>query len=83
MQQPIDAINQGIAMGGTTRHQLPTPVPVFVVYQTAFVDTDGTLRFCPDFYNRDAEIWRQLQTRPQPRDPAVQADNRLTSHGPI
>lgn len=65
MQQPIDAINQGIAMGGTTRNSLPTPVPVFVIYQTAFVDTAGTLEFRPDFYSRDADIWRQLQKRPQ------------------
>ncbi len=71
MQQPIDAINQGIAMGNTTRHNLPVPVPVFVVYETAFVDTDGTLQFRPDFYNRDAGIWLQLQRRPRVFDPGV------------
>ncbi len=60
MQKPIDTINQAIAMGSTTLSNLPAPVPVFVVYQTAFVDTDGTLQFRPDFYNRDAEIWQQL-----------------------
>lgn len=63
MQQPIDVINQGIAMGGTTRNNLPTPVPVFVIYQTAFEDTAGKLEFRPDFYNRDTDIWRQLQRR--------------------
>ncbi len=76
LQQPIDTINQGIAMGSTTRHELPTPVPVFVVYETAFVDTDGTLQFRPDFYNRDAEIWQQLQRHPQGRELAAQTDNR-------
>jgi murein L,D-transpeptidase YcbB/YkuD len=69
MHQPIETINQGIALGSitgaTTRHNLPVPVPVFVVYETAFVDTDGTLQFRPDFYNRDAEILRQLQRGPQ------------------
>ena len=35
MQQPVDAIHDGIAAGGTTHHKLPTPVPVFVTYQTA------------------------------------------------
>jgi murein L,D-transpeptidase YcbB/YkuD len=64
MDQPLDSIDQGIAEGSTTRHDLPTPVPVFVVYQTAFVDTDGTLRFRPDFYNRDAPIWQALQAGP-------------------
>jgi L,D-transpeptidase YcbB len=76
MQEPIDAINQGIAMGSTTRNDLPTPVPVFVVYQTAFVDTDGTLQFRPDFYDRDAVIWQQLHRRPGGRDPTAQADRR-------
>jgi L,D-transpeptidase YcbB len=83
MQEPIDTIDQGIAMGNTTRNNLATPVPVFVVYQTAFVDTDGALQFSPDFYNRDAEIWQQLQRRPQRRNPAVSADNRLISPGSI
>jgi L,D-transpeptidase YcbB len=75
LQQPIARINQGVAIGRTTRHNLPTPVPVFVVYQTAFVGTDGTLAFRPDFYHRDAEIWRQLQTRPNRRDATAQTDN--------
>ncbi len=79
MQEPIDTIDQGIATGNTTRNQLPTPVPVFVVYQTAFVDTDGTLQFTPDFYSRDAEIWRQLQRRPQEREPGAQVNNRTAS----
>ena len=60
MQQPIDTINQAIGRGGTNRSNLPAPVPVFVVYQTAFVDIDGTLQFRPDVYSRDAEIWPHL-----------------------
>jgi len=75
MQQPIDTINQAIATGGTTRRNLPAPVPVFVVYQTAYVDSDGTLQFRPDVYNRDAEIWPHLDPVRQPvaeREPAGQ-----------
>jgi L,D-transpeptidase YcbB len=82
MQKPIDTINQEIAMGSTTLSNLPPPVPVFVVYQTAFVDTDGKLQFRRDFYNRDAEIWQQLQRRRQGRDLVAQADNRPTPPGP-
>src|SRR5262249_15032081 len=48
MQQPIETINHEIATGGTNRVNLPAPVTAFVVYQTAFLDTDGTLRFRPD-----------------------------------
>ena len=66
MQQPIDKIDQDIAMGETTRINLPAPVPVFVVYQTAFVDSDGKLQFRPDVYNRDSDIWAHLDSVPQP-----------------
>ncbi|HWD58290.1 MAG TPA: hypothetical protein VG308_08440, partial [Stellaceae bacterium] len=60
MQQPIDAINEAIATGGTARSSLPQPVPVFVVYETAFAGVDGRLEFRPDVYGRDAEIWQHL-----------------------
>ena len=83
MDQSIDAINQGIATGNTSRNDLPTPVPVFVVYQTAFLDTGGMLHFRPDFYNRDAAIWRSLQERPQSLALSVRADNRPTPPKPL
>ena len=60
MRQPVDAIDQAIATGRTTYSNLPQPVPVFVVYETAFADADGSLRFRPDVYGRDAEIWQHL-----------------------
>jgi murein L,D-transpeptidase YcbB/YkuD len=75
MQQSIETINQAIATGSTTRSNLPAPVPVFVVYQTAFVDIDGRLQFRPDIYNRDAEIWSYLNPLRQPlaqREPPAQ-----------
>ena len=65
MQQPIAAIDQAIATGSTNRGNLPTPVPVFVVYETAFADGDGTLQFRPDVYNRDGEIRRHLDLQKQ------------------
>ncbi len=76
LQQPIGEVNQGIAAGGTTRHDLPTPMPVFVVYETAFVDTTGTLQFTPDFYHRDAAIWQRLASRPKTPDHTLQTNNR-------
>ena len=33
LDEPLESVDAGIAMGGTTRHDLPTPMPVFVVYQ--------------------------------------------------
>jgi murein L,D-transpeptidase YcbB/YkuD len=66
MRQPIDAIEQVIATGSTTRSDLPEPVPVFVVYETAFADVDGRLQFRADIYERDAEIWPYLDPERQP-----------------
>jgi murein L,D-transpeptidase YcbB/YkuD len=63
MQQPIDAIDQTIATGNTTRSDLPEPVPVFVVYETAFADVDGRLQFRADIYGRDTEIWQHLNSK--------------------
>jgi len=63
MQQPVDAIDQAIATGSTTRSDLPKAVPVFVVYETAFADVDGRLQFRPDVYGRDAEIWQSLNPK--------------------
>jgi len=83
MQKPIDTINQAIVMGGTTLSNLSPPVPVFVVYQTAFVDTDGTLQFRQDFYDRDAEIWQQLHKRSPGRDRVAQTHNRPKPPGPF
>ena len=81
LRQPIGAVNQGIAAGGTTRHALPAPMPVFVVYETAFVDTSGTLQFTADFYHRDPEIWRQLQSRPTRQDRGLQTNDRPSAAG--
>ncbi|MGA8755176.1 MAG: L,D-transpeptidase family protein [Stellaceae bacterium] len=78
MHQPIDQINQAIATGSTTRVNLPVPVPVFIVYQTAFVDTDGKLQFRPDVYNRDVEIWRHLYPVRQPVEEAEPSEQPLS-----
>ena len=83
MDRPLEVIDQGIATGNTTRVDLPIPVPVFVLYQTAFVDTAGVLQFRPDFYHRDAAIWRLLQERPQAPAVTAQADASPTLAEPL
>lgn len=71
MRQSLETVNDGIAAGGTTRHNLPKPMPIFVVYETAFVDTQGVLQFRPDFYQRDAAIWSLMQKGPMEDQPRV------------
>ena len=60
LQQPVEVINKGIALGYTNRRMLPAPVPVFLVYQTALVGADGAIEFRPDVYRRDDDIWQHL-----------------------
>ena len=64
--QPMEAIDKGIAAGHTSRRALPAPLPVFIVYQTAYVEPDGSIQFRGDPYERDEEIWRYLTRVQQP-----------------
>jgi murein L,D-transpeptidase YcbB/YkuD len=61
MKKPLEAVHEAIAPGDTLRKPLPAPVPVFVLYHTAFAGPDGTVQFRPDFYGRDAGIARELR----------------------
>jgi len=63
MKQPLEVIDQEIATGNTDRRAVPKPVPVFVVYETAYAEFDGRLQFRPDVYGRDAEIWQYLNRK--------------------
>jgi len=58
--QSPEAIDKAIAAGSTTRRPLPTPLPIFILYQTAFVESDGSIQFRSDPYERDDEIWQHL-----------------------
>jgi len=49
-----------LATGEESRVNLKTPIPVHLIYRTAFTEVDGTIRFRNDVYGRDAKIWRAL-----------------------
>ncbi len=78
MQQPIDMaayllsddpefqrarIDQIVESGKTMLVPLKTPMPVHVVYMTAWTDEDGVLQFRKDMYRYDryAELSKDLQ----------------------
>ncbi len=46
--------------GSETRVDLEAPVPVHLVYRTAFVQADGTVNYRGDIYGRDQAIWAAL-----------------------
>jgi murein L,D-transpeptidase YcbB/YkuD len=53
-------IDGGVSARQTRRVPLTNAVPVFVVYMTAVVETDGTVRFLDDPYQLDGAIAAQL-----------------------
>lgn len=63
---PEEDITKGINTDVTNRHNLPQPIPVFIVYQTAFVDAENVVEFRQDFYQRDTDIAQRLIRAPQP-----------------
>ena len=46
--------------GAESRVNLREPVPVHIVYRTAFTNVTGSLQFRRDVYGRDARIWNAL-----------------------
>jgi len=64
MDEPLDVINKKVATGDTVRKSLAEPVPVFVLYHTAFA-AGRDLEMRPDFYGRDEALWLRLQKRPR------------------
>jgi L,D-transpeptidase YcbB len=70
LEQSPEAIDKGISRGYTNRRPLPSPLPIFIVYQTAYAESNGSIQFSSDPYERDDEIWQHL-TRAQ-RSPVAQ-----------
>jgi murein L,D-transpeptidase YcbB/YkuD len=60
-----DDISKAISPGTTSRRNLPAPIPVFIVYQTAFINNDGALEFRRDGYQRDTAVAQRLTPSPQ------------------
>ncbi|HEY3910941.1 MAG TPA: L,D-transpeptidase family protein [Stellaceae bacterium] len=65
--QSPEAIARGIEVNRTHGRALPKPVPVFIVYRTAGVESDGSIDFRADPYHRDGKIWAYLdRAKPAP-----------------
>ncbi len=55
-----EQIDQAINVDRTHRRVLPKPIPVFIVYRTAVPESDGSIAFRGDPYQRDAAVWAYL-----------------------
>ncbi|MBY5932510.1 L,D-transpeptidase family protein [Tateyamaria omphalii] len=49
-----------LATGRETRVDLKAPVPVHIIYRTAFTTPKGHTQYRRDIYGRDAKVWRAL-----------------------
>lgn len=57
---PEEFFQSHLRTGREVRVNLDNPVPVHLVYRTAFTHTTGQLNFRGDVYNRDSRIWNAL-----------------------
>ena len=55
-----DTIRQVVESKDRKVVRLPIPVPVHLVYQTAWIDKSGTLHFSKDLYGRDGKLKKAL-----------------------
>jgi murein L,D-transpeptidase YcbB/YkuD len=60
-----DALQAAIESGETRTMRLPKPLPVHILYWTAWIDEEGRIQFRKDVYGRDKEL-REALKRPAP-----------------
>ncbi len=58
---PEGLFRRHLNSGRETRVDLEQPVPVHIVYRTAFASADGTMNYRGDVYGRDRAIWTALE----------------------
>lgn len=59
-EDPVARFHTVLATGRQTRIYLDDPVPVHLVYRTAFTDADGQIQYRPDIYGRDRAVFEAL-----------------------
>lgn len=52
----VSSVDSAVAAGTTETIPLATPLPIYLLYWTAFVDADGATEFRPDIYGRDRRL---------------------------
>ncbi len=57
-----------------TSVKLKEPIPVFIIYYTAWVDKEGLLNFRDDVYKHDMELEKRMFL-PSPETKVVKVDN--------
>lgn len=73
-----DRIRSAIESGERQIHNLQNPLPVYILYWTAFVDAEGRMNFREDLYGSDGELDEALR-RAAPDEGAVSCDTLLAA----
>ena len=60
-EDPEGVFQSILRSGRETTVKLENPVPVHLVYRTAFSDLRGQMGYRADIYGRDAQLWSALQ----------------------
>ncbi len=71
MADPDGYIRRLLATGEETRVDLAEPVPVHIVYLTAWIDDEGEAHFRDDIYGRDKLVWAALEAAGVRTDPRL------------
>jgi murein L,D-transpeptidase YcbB/YkuD len=58
---PQETFHSILRTGRNQRIELEEPVPVHLIYRTAFTQAKGRVNYRDDIYGRDARLWRALQ----------------------
>ena len=67
----VAKVGEQIASGQNRAIQVPTKVPVYVSYFTAWPDKDGKVQFFDDVYDRDSAVMKAFSTTTKARSSSV------------
>jgi len=57
---PKEFFQEQLATGEEQHVYLESPVPVHIIYRTAFINAKGHIQYRRDVYGRDAQVWEAL-----------------------
>lgn len=67
----LDNVNKQIAAGQNRAVQVPTKIPVYVAYFTAWPDKDGKVQYFDDVYDRDSFVMKAFDVTTKARASSI------------
>ncbi|WP_027673380.1 L,D-transpeptidase family protein [Agrobacterium larrymoorei] len=67
----LDNVNKQIASGQNRAVQVPTKIPVYVSYFTAWPDKDGKVQYFDDVYDRDSYVMKAFDVTTKARGTSI------------